>query len=62
MGLVKTFALVVVAAGAGSLLAATATPKVMELTKLNVKHTGTVNTGLTAGGTVLIYAVLASAI
>jgi hypothetical protein len=62
MGLAKTFALVVVSAAAGSLAAAAATPKIMELTKLNAKHTGTVNTGITAGGTVLIYAVLASAL
>lgn len=62
MGIVKTFALVALAAGASSLAAAAATPKLMELTKLNVKYTGTVNTGITAGGTVLIYAVLASAV
>lgn len=62
MGLLKTVGLVIVAGAVGSMAANVATPKVMSTAKLDVKHTGAVNTGLTAGAAALTYVVLASVI
>ena len=62
MGLLKTVGLVILAGAAGSMIADRATPKLMELTKLDGKHGAAVRTGVTAGGAALVYVVFSSVI
>lgn len=62
MNLAKTVALLAVAGTAGALISNIVTPKVMTLTKLPADKTTAVSTGITAGGTALVYVLIASAL
>lgn len=62
MSLLKTVALVAVAAAGGVMVSNIATPRVLSFTKLDPKNAGAVGTGVTAASATLIYVVLASVI